>query len=455
MSKNSGTLIIDQIKPFDSTDTYPVADSNDIKGGLHQVATLVDRDAIPAERLSTGMLCYVAENDTTYKYTGITWVVSEAAGPTGPAGATGPSGPAGPTGPSGSSVTGATGPTGPSGASVTGSTGPTGPSGASVTGSTGPTGPSGASVTGSTGPTGPAGVGTQGSTGPTGPAGSSVTGSTGPTGPSGSSVTGSTGPTGPSGTPGTPGTPGADGSTGPTGPSGASVTGATGPTGPTGATGPSGSSVTGATGPTGPSGASVTGATGPSGATGPTGPSGASVTGSTGPTGATGPAGATGPGGAGLNNRGAYSHATTYAIGDVVSYNSVSYICIQASTGNDPPSYAYWVGGSGSTAIFAQYSSSSLTTSGSDQAMLSYTAARDVGISGWVNLSNLQAGDTVIITSKLNGVVHTMIQYAGVQAHPFVYVKTRAISNTDVYAISIQQTVGSYRTVAYRFYTVG
>ena len=123
------------------------------------------------------------------------------------------------------------------------------------------------------------------------------------------------------------------------GPAGA--TGAQGPAGPTGATGS-----TGGTGPAGP-----TGATGSTGGTGPAGPVGA--TGSTGGTGPAGPTGATGATGAtGLVNfLGPYNAATTYNIGDSVSYTdgtvpSSSYISIAAgNTGNLPTvggNNAYW-----------------------------------------------------------------------------------------------------------------
>jgi hypothetical protein len=106
-----------------------------------------------------------------------------------------------------------------------------------------------------------------------------------------------------------------------------------GPQGPPGATGP--------IGPTGPPGAGgppgnqgLPGSQGPSGPQGPPGPQGTTGgTGATGPSGATGPAGATGQG---YTWRGAWSNATAYAPYDTVSRNGSSYVCILASTGNDP-----------------------------------------------------------------------------------------------------------------------
>jgi len=160
-------------------------------------------------------------------------------GPAGPIGATGlqgPSGPVGPMGPQGlAGKTGATGPAGPIGA--TGSAGPAGPVGATgAVGPQGPTGPIGA--TGAIGPQGPAGsVGATGAIGPQGLAGPvGATGATGPQGPTG--PIGPIGPQGPAGTQGLTGTPGTPGATGPAGPMGA--TGAQGPQGPVGPIGPIG-----------------------------------------------------------------------------------------------------------------------------------------------------------------------------------------------------------------------
>jgi hypothetical protein len=105
----------------------------------------------------------------------------------------------------------------------------------------------------------------------------------------------------------------AAGNAGPAGPIGATgATGATGSIGPQGIQGPVGN-----IGPAGP-----TGATGATGLTGPIGPTGA--------TGATGPAGATGPQGPPVSFQGAWNIATTYALGDAVSFNGSSYISLVA-----------------------------------------------------------------------------------------------------------------------------
>jgi hypothetical protein len=68
----------------------------------------------------------------------------------------------------------------------------------------------------------------------------------------------------------------------------------------------------------------------------------AGPTGATGDTGATGATGATGPQGQGFTWRGAYDNATAYSPYDVVSYNGSSYVCTSATTGNLPTDNSFW-----------------------------------------------------------------------------------------------------------------
>ena len=58
--------VIDIIKPKNNS-SFPIADSNDVLGGYHQVATVAERDKISQARKKVGMLCYVKEEDTTYQ----------------------------------------------------------------------------------------------------------------------------------------------------------------------------------------------------------------------------------------------------------------------------------------------------------------------------------------------------------------------------------------------------
>jgi len=62
------------IRPLDPTnDIYPVVESKYVKGSLHKVDTMMERDLIPAARREEGMFVYVKENNVWYTlYGGIT-----------------------------------------------------------------------------------------------------------------------------------------------------------------------------------------------------------------------------------------------------------------------------------------------------------------------------------------------------------------------------------------------
>jgi hypothetical protein len=90
------------------------------------------------------------------------------------------------------------------------------------------------------------------------------------------------------------------------------------------------------------------GPTGPTGETGPTGPAGADgFVGSDGATGPTGPIGATGPTGADSlwNFTGAYGVGSSYAVGDVATYQGQTWYRINANggnTGDTPSEGTFW-----------------------------------------------------------------------------------------------------------------
>ena len=57
--------LISTIKPKNNGE-FPIAEANDIKGGYYSVASIEERDRIPAGRRQPGMLCYVL-GDKIYK----------------------------------------------------------------------------------------------------------------------------------------------------------------------------------------------------------------------------------------------------------------------------------------------------------------------------------------------------------------------------------------------------
>lgn len=67
MSQNTGTLITSAIRPNSSLDPIASAFSSEIKGGLHSVENISERDNIILERRDWGMLSYVSNENKTYQ----------------------------------------------------------------------------------------------------------------------------------------------------------------------------------------------------------------------------------------------------------------------------------------------------------------------------------------------------------------------------------------------------
>lgn len=73
MSGLKGTNIAAPVVPFTDADAYPTHDSLYGKGGYREVATIVERDGIPAARLKEGCLVYVKSEDKEYRYKDGEW----------------------------------------------------------------------------------------------------------------------------------------------------------------------------------------------------------------------------------------------------------------------------------------------------------------------------------------------------------------------------------------------
>lgn len=66
MSSINGNNIAAAIRPFDTTDKYPVAHANEILGGHHSYSTITDMLNIPSGRRYIGMTCFVRSNQKKY-----------------------------------------------------------------------------------------------------------------------------------------------------------------------------------------------------------------------------------------------------------------------------------------------------------------------------------------------------------------------------------------------------
>lgn len=79
---NSGTLVGAPIRPIDSSDQYPVALQEEIKGGAHSVNAVADMDNIGSWLREAGMTCYVIATGNTYQLQNdlVTWNLFQSAG---------------------------------------------------------------------------------------------------------------------------------------------------------------------------------------------------------------------------------------------------------------------------------------------------------------------------------------------------------------------------------------
>ncbi len=66
MANNVGTLITAEIRPQSEFDTIASAFANEIRGGWHNVSSIVERDSIYSDRKQDGMSCYVTDVSAAY-----------------------------------------------------------------------------------------------------------------------------------------------------------------------------------------------------------------------------------------------------------------------------------------------------------------------------------------------------------------------------------------------------
>ena len=106
-----------------------------------------------------------------------------------------------------------------------------------------------------------------------------------------------------------------------------------------------------------------------------------------------------------INPTGVYNAATTYGIGDSVSYGNSSYICILASTGNVPTNTTYWQ-------LLASAATNKLSTTARNQTGVTIPAESVVyfsGVSGNVPTLALSQANTELGSTKTIGITATSI----------------------------------------------
>jgi len=70
MSNRKGIVVANTVVTSATTDEYPVAEANDVLGGLHSAKTKTERNKIWRERRIEGMMCYVEADGMTYQLVG-------------------------------------------------------------------------------------------------------------------------------------------------------------------------------------------------------------------------------------------------------------------------------------------------------------------------------------------------------------------------------------------------
>lgn len=106
-----------------------------------------------------------------------------------------------------------------------------------------------------------------------------------------------------------------------------------------------------------------------------------------------------------IHPTGVYSAATSYGIGDSVSYGNSSYICILPTTGNAPTNTTYWQ-------LLATASTNKLTTTARNQTGSTISKGTVVyfsGVSGNLPLLALSQANTELSSTKTIGITATDI----------------------------------------------
>lgn len=74
MAELSGTKLASMVVPGTTEDKFPTHDAQYGKGGFRSVETVAERDAIPTERKTKGMVVAVTANGLNYQWNGTAWV---------------------------------------------------------------------------------------------------------------------------------------------------------------------------------------------------------------------------------------------------------------------------------------------------------------------------------------------------------------------------------------------
>ena len=87
------------------------------------------------------------------------------------------------------------------------------------------------------------------------------------------------------------------------------------------------------------------------------------------------------------------------------------------------------------------------------QPIISYVPSAPMTVQGWIDINEMQDGDTLIIEVSLNDKVHSLIQYANAQVMPILHVDNIIIGFADTYKVRVKQTLGEPINISFKFFT--
>lgn len=93
-----------------------------------------------------------------------------------------------------------------------------------------------------------------------------------------------------------------------------------------------------------------------------------------------------------------------------------------------------------------------ITSTDTEQDIINETAPKAERIYGWIVINNMDAGDRIVIRTRLNNIIHAQEEYADVPINGIVYVVERMVGAGDNYRVTIQRTAGTDREYEYKFF---
>jgi len=110
-------------------------------------------------------------------------------------------------------------------------------------------------------------------------------------------------------------------------------------------------------------------------------------------------------------------------------------------------------GGGGKGGIATELlATGSIDADGTDRYILNRTAGEIEAIFGWIDINNIQDGDGITITTKIDDRIHAQEIYEDSAANGILYLVKRTINASSTYKIILKQTKGTNRTYPYKLF---